>query len=727
MTRAVFFLLIVCALGASPVVAQTREAVPHLAAERLQLEERILLDGVLDEAVWRRAVPATEFRQQEPVEGAPPTERTEVRVAFDANNLYIGAQLFDSDPSGIKGFQRRRDAGLGSDDRFMWILDTFRDGRTAYFFEINPAGLLGDGLLRIGSGGNMSKSWDGIWDVRVRQHELGWTAEIRIPFRTLNFDPRSDSWGINFQRTIRRKSEELMWSGYRRNQGLFLPINAGVLTGLRDISQGLGLEAKPYVAANQSNVGGLGETGGNIGLDLGYSVTPSLRLAMTVNTDFAETEVDDRQVNLTRFPLFFPERRQFFLEGSSIYNFAGSNGVNPFFSRRIGLVGGEPIPVQFGARLGGQAGAWDVGLLQVRTGAQGTVPTEDFSVARLRRNFFAQSSLGAIYTRRASGFAADLDVPDRHTYGFDLDMSTSTFLGNRNLQFEAFFAGHTDPNQDRTTTIGDRSARGFRLNYPNNVWQAHVSLREFGDNWNPAVGFAPRRGFRRLQPTVSWNPRPERLRSIREFQFQLFFEHLTDLDGVLETRRVQARPFGIRFTPGDRIDVQVANQYEFLAREFQIARGVVLAPGEYTFNDVTIDVSTATQRVLSINSEWQMGEFWSGSRRRAQLGATIRPSGAVNLSTSIERQDVALPEGDFATMLMRVNANWNPTPYTSLSNSVQYDDVSREVGLNARLRWIVRPGSDFYFVYAHNWMDDESRFITLSRGATTKLNYTHRF
>jgi hypothetical protein len=209
--------------------------------------------------------------------------------------------------------------------------------------------------------------------------------------------------------------------------------------------------------------------------------------------------------------LFFPERRQFFLEGSSIYNFAGSNGVTPFFSRRIGLVGGEPIPVQVGARLGGQAGAWDVGLLQVRTGAQGDVPTEDFSVARLRRNLFAQSSIGAIYTRRATDPTGEIDLPNRHTYGIDLDLSTSTFLGNKNLQFEAFVAAHTESARDDATTLGDRSVRGFRLNYPNNEWRAHVSLREFGDAWNPAVGFAPRRGFRRLQPTVSWNPRPARL------------------------------------------------------------------------------------------------------------------------------------------------------------------------------------------------------------------------
>ena len=366
-------------------------------------------------------------------------------------------------------------------------------------------------------------------------------------------------------------------------------------------------------------------------------------------------------------------------------------------------------------------------MLQVRTGAQGAVPVEDFSVARLRRNFLAQSSIGAIYTRRATGETSDLDLPDRHTYGFDLDMSTSTFLGNKNLQFEAFFAAHTESTRGEGTTLGDRSARGIRLNYPNNVWQAHVSLREFGDDWDPAAGFSPRRGFRRLQPTLSWNPRPERLAHIREFQFQLYFEHLTNLDGVLETRRLSARPFGIRLTQGDGFEVEVANQFEYLDAAFPIATGVVLSPGEYSFNDVTLDLFTANQRIVSVNAEVQLGEFWSGTRRRAEFGATVRPMASLNVEASLERQDVSLMEGDFTTTLLRLNASWSPTPFASFSNSVQYDDVSREMGLNSRLRWIVRPGSDFYFVYAHNWRDDFDRFLTLSRGATTKLNYTHRF
>ena len=343
-----------------PVAADdtVTQAADRLEAVRLEPEERMTLDGVLSEAAWTRATPATDFRQQEPDEGAPATERTEVRVVYDANQLYIGAMLFDSDPSGIIGFQKERDQGLGSDDRFMWILDTFRDGRTAYFFETNPSGLLGDGLLQ-GGGGNVNKDWDGIWDLRVTRNKLGWSVEIWIPFRTLNFDPTSDIWGINFQRTVRRKNEEALWRGHLRNQGLFLPIHAGQVVGFDDVSQGLGLDAKPYVAgAWRSNPqADFTQTPTDVGVDVEYSMTTNLRAALTVNTDFAEAEVDARRVNLTRFPLFFPERRQFFLEGSSVYRFSERSGVRPFFSRRIGLVGGgsDPDSVRCATRRAGRS------------------------------------------------------------------------------------------------------------------------------------------------------------------------------------------------------------------------------------------------------------------------------------------------------------------------------------------------------------------------------------
>ena len=479
--------------SASPVAAQDElSALPRsFPALQLTPEEQIELDGLLTESAWDRAEPAGEFIQQEPTEGGVPTERTEVYVLYSRDVLYIGAILYDSEPEGILGHQKQRDQGLGSDDRFMWMLDTFLDGRTGYFFETNPAGLLGDGLMRASSGRfGVSKEWDGIWNVKTAHGDYGWSLEIEIPFRTLNFDESLDTWGINFQRTVRRKQEEMLWSGHRRNQGLFRAIHAGRLTGLTGITQGLGLEVKPYGATAWREVVDEGtEVPADVGFDLNYNLTSSLKTAVSVNTDFAETEVDRRRVNLTRFPLFFPEQRDFFLENGGVFSFSRASGVIPFFSRTIGLAGGKEVPIVFGSRLTGQAGAHDLGFLQVRTDESDELGTEDFTIGRVKRNFWRQSTIGAIYTRRATGaLEEDLGPLDRHTVGADLDLVTSTFLGDKNLQFEAFYVWHNDPERDGTSGTADRSARGIRFNYPNDIWRAHVSFRELGDAFESRHG-----------------------------------------------------------------------------------------------------------------------------------------------------------------------------------------------------------------------------------------------
>ncbi len=318
-----------------------------VAAVALGEDEEVRLDGRLDEPFWDRAAPAKDFLQREPQESAPASERTEVRIAYNRSNLYIGVMLYDSEPTGIIAYQKQRDGDLDSDDRFMFILDTFLDERTAYYFETNPAGMMGDGIIRVSARDGLNMSWDGIWEARVSRGDYGWSVEIEIPFRTLNFDPRGDTWGINFQRTIRRRNEEALWSGWLLNQNLSRPVFAGRLTDLSGMSQGLGLEVKPYGAASwkQNTNDETGrfdtQTPADVGADLTYSVTSSLRASLTVNTDFAEVEVDQRRVNLTRFPLRFPEQRDFFLEGSSVFTFSPASGVDPYFSRRIGLVEGR--------------------------------------------------------------------------------------------------------------------------------------------------------------------------------------------------------------------------------------------------------------------------------------------------------------------------------------------------------------------------------------------------
>jgi hypothetical protein len=734
---------------APPLAAQLADpdARPAVQAVRMPEDARVRIDGFLDEEVWRLAEPIIDFRQQDPVEGGVPTEPTEIRILYDRQALYIGAMFYDSEPHGILAHQLERNAGLGTDDRFMWILDTFQDGRTGYFFEINPAGLMGDGIIGGGGGGGsgLNKAWDGIWEVRTRILEDGWSAEIRIPFSTVNFDPSRDSWGINFQRTIRRKNEEILWSGWRRNESLFRPSSAGRVTGLTDMSQGIGAEVKPFLttSTNQASIGGPAwDSRAKMGFDATYSITPSLRGAITVNTDFAEVEVDQRRVNLTRFPLRFPERRDFFLEGSGVHSFSWAD---PFFSRRIGLVQGQEVPIRYGARLAGNVGRYELGFYQVRTGEAELMisdvlryqPVEDFTVGRIRRGLFQQSQAGLVYTRRAS--EADGEgwmAPDRHTIGGDVDFYTSRALGRYNAQIEGFLIYHTDPVEGGDLLSRERWARGYRINFPNDVFRLHTSFREFGVEWDPAVGFTQQRGFRRHQPTLTIAPRPQWWPLVRQMQWQAYFEYLTDVENRLLTRNLDFTLLQLNFESGDRFSVETGRNFERLDFPFRIHGegddAIRILPGDYEGWGWKSGFQTAGRRLVSGSMDVSRSAFWSGDRSQLSLQGTIRPRRGVSLRTEYELNQVRLAEGDFDTNLVRVSGSWNLSPLTSFTGNVQYDDITRMVGLFARARWIVRPGSDIFIVWTHNWQNEVERLmrpelVTISRGGAMKVNYSYRF
>ena len=342
------------------------EGRPRLQALRLNAGEQISVDGRLDEPIWQRAVAATDFIQQDPDLGSPATERTEVRIVFSRTTLYIGVTCYDSEPENLRGNTMQRDGSLAADDRFIWSFDPFLDGRTGYAFEVNPSGAMGDSLisptLSTVSGvptGGLARAWDGIWYAQVEKSEIGWTVEIEIPFRTLSFDPNAPAWGANFQRTVRRLNEESLWTGWLRNQSVSRMSSAGLLEGISEVTQGIGLEVQPYAIGRYVDATGRDGTSDfepDGGVDFNYSITPQLKANLTINTDFAETEVDRRRINLTRFPLFFPERRAFFLDGSTFFDFtqepSSDRQITPFFSRRIGLdANGQPqesVPILVG-------------------------------------------------------------------------------------------------------------------------------------------------------------------------------------------------------------------------------------------------------------------------------------------------------------------------------------------------------------------------------------------
>ena len=698
-----------------------------MTAERLTGGERVVLDGVLDEPAWTRAQPAADFIQQDPVLGGTPTERTEVRVLFDRERLYMGVTCFDSEPGRLLGNAMKRDAFLPADDRFMWTMDTFLTQQSGYFFEMNPAGLMADALM--GAGG-MDRAWDGIWNARVRVSDIGWTIEIEIPFRTLNFDPAAPAWGINFQRTVRRKNEENLWTGHERNQGLFRMANAGLLVGLTDITQGHGLDIKPYLASTTFDAPGAIparaiDTDTNAGVDLVYNLTPDLRANLTVNTDFAQTEVDQRLVNLTRFPLFFPEKRDFFLDGSTFFRPEQMTGaVQPFFSRRIGLdENGQPQKIDLGAKLTGQVGAQDVGFLHVRTAEDGSAPGEDFSVMRVKRRVLAQSYIGTFFSRRhARGISAP---DDRLTAGLDAHLETSRFRGNSNLEVSGFFVWNSNP-----LKTGDNRAYGAQVDYPNDRWSGRFSFTEVQANVNPAVGFTRRRGFREYNSVSRFAPRPEGHPLIRQFTFQAASDIKTGMDNRLLTRVVDVTAVRVQLHSQDSAEFHVIPNYERLERDFEISRGVVLRNGgTHTFTRYRFQAGTADRRVVSTQSSMETGSFFSGTRRELIGRLFVRPRPGVLLNLEGEWNRVELREGQFRTRVFRLVADTQFSPWIYLVNTAQFDSVSANLGWQARLRWILRPGNDLFVVYLHNWHDDavRDRFVTMERRAATKFVYTYRF
>ena len=704
---------------------------PRVRAVRLPPGESIRVDGVLDEPVWGRALPATDFTQQDPFFGERATERTEVQFAFSESTLYMAVICYDSEPDQLMGNTMQRDAFLSADDRFMWTLDPYGNGLSGYFFEMNPSGAMGDSLITAseatgggGGGDNNARAWDGIWYAQVEKSDIGWTIEIEIPFRTLNFDPTAPAWGVNFQRTVRRKSEESLWTAFARNQGLRRMSSAGQLEGISKVNQGIGLDVQPFVSAKQ-----IAAPGRNIpsdyemdgGVDLIYSITPQLKVNFTVNTDFAETEMDQQLVNLTRFPLFFPERRTFFLEGITFFNFAREQGnaITPFFSRRIGLKDGQQQPIDYGVTLTGQSGANDIGFLEVRTRENEDFVGEDFTVFRGRRRFLEQSYAGVLYTRRAERETA---VPDRQTVGLDFQLATSRFRGSEILNFSGYYLW-------TTASEGESSgvARGLRVEYPNDLWDIRMAYREIHAGYDPGVGFFDRRNIRRYNPDLRFQPRPKSP-LVRQFRFRVDPEWWTDLDNQLVTRIITLGA-AVDFQSEDRVDFTMLPTYERLERDFEISDRVVLpAGGEYRFTRYQVQAETANRRLLSAMMTYEDGTFFSGTRRDFALNLGVRPQPGVLINFENEWNRVEFPEGAFSTRIHRLNVNTQFSPWVFVINNIQYDSVSRVLGWQARFRWILRPGNDLFFVYAQNWRDDPvAGRVTLDRSTAAKLSYTHRF
>jgi hypothetical protein len=674
------------------------------------------LDGSLDEPMWRQAAIIEDLHQYDPNDHVPPTERTVVYLLYDDDFLYVGARMYDRQPELIAARQMVLGQSMEFDDSFGIYLDPFNNKRTGYNFQVNPISNRTDGIFETPT--EINRDWDGIWHTEARIDNEGWTAEMAIPFKTLNFDASSGSWGFNVERTIARKQEEIAWVSYNRQVN---PGASGVVTGFAGVQQGRGLDLVPSIVTTDERDFDTGSSNGDTepALDVFYKFTPSLTGVLTFNTDFSATEVDDRQINLTRFDLFFPEKRDFFLQDADIFAFGGlsENGI-PFFSRRIGLSEeGEPVDLEVGGKVTGRVGRWNIGVLDVEQEGFEGVDSTNLFVGRVAANVLRESSVGMIMTE-----GDPTGNLDNSLVGADFRYRNTALPGDRTLEGELWYQ-----QSDTEGVDGDDAAWGFRLASPNTEgFNAELAYDIFELNFNPALGFVNREDIERTEAGVGYTYRPDH-RWIRSVDTGINFENFDKISGGLESRSIFSELFEIETTTGDEFGTAWMRDREVLLEEFEIADGVFIPAGDYEFDRFGIEAAGASERAFAPSVEAESGEFFDGDIFSIEAGFEWRPNSHLFMGLAYEYNDVSLPGGDFVARLIQVEANYAFNVRWSWVNLIQYDNESSSVGLNSRLRWNPRAGQDLYIVINHGF-DADGAFTGLnSQTSQLAVKYTHTF
>jgi hypothetical protein len=679
----------------------------------------VRLDGVIDDPAWLSAPAIDGLTMIEPDHDVPESHRTVVKVLVRPTAIYIGVTC-DDEADGLVSFTKQRDGSLRNEDHVRIVLGTFFDGRSGYVFEVNPSGARYDALVNPG-GDTENANWDGIWDAATHRDARGWSAEFWIPTQSLSFAPGLDRWHFNVERRIQRLQETSRWAGARLDWKVTQTARAGVIEGIPALSQGHGLSIRPAVTGG-GGVNAPGEpvdTTGDVSLDVSQRIGPNLTSSLSIRTDFAESEVDTRRTNLTRFPLFFPETRTFFLEGSDTFQFGLGlgNDVIPFFSRRIGLVAGREVPILAGGKLNGRVGRTELGAVVTRTRSLvGVAPEATMGAVRVKRNFWRESSVGAIAT-----VGDPLGRTGSWLAGPDLTIQTSRFRGNKNLRAGAWALA-----MGRDGARGGRTASGFRVEYPNDLWNMFWSTMRVGDGFTPSLGFVPRANMYYHRLTIEHAPRFNNgwLRQMQnEFQSQLW----TDLHGHWESYRVQTAPLNWRFNSGDRVEFNYAPTGETLSQPFAVADGVTIPVGRYTWTRWRLEGQAAAKRPLSGQLTWWFGGFYGGTLNQVIWTASWHPSALVAVELTGERDTGDLPEGRFVQQVSGTRVRFNVSPDMQISSYWQYDTSSRSVGTNTKLRWTFRPLGDLFVIYNHNVRERLDRWALDSNQLLVKLQYAFRY
>ena len=685
------------------------------AATAYEIEEAPKLDGqILDDPVWQSVTPTSGFWQTRPVAGRQASEKTEVRIAYTADTLYFGVVCYDGDPQSIIVSDSRRDAALDETDSFQIILDTYRDLQNGFVFGTNPAGIEYDGQVsnegegttiggtrnrqRGGSGGGFNINWDGAWDVRTHVDGNGWSIEFAIPFRTLRYPKdRVQSWGLNFQRNIRRKNEIAFWAELPRQFNLYRVSRAGVLEGL-EIPDQRNLKFIPYVLGEVRRRGGQsGVRTGTAGLDVKYSLTPSLTLDATYNTDFAQVEVDEQQINLDRFNLFFPEKRPFFLENAGLFAVGDGGEAELFFSRNIGIgPDGQVIPIVGGARLSGKMARTNVGFLNMQTqDVEGVTSGNNYTVGRVSRELPNRSSIGGIFVnRQATGAAGDSDY--NRTFGFDGKWGIGEYG-----QIAGFLASTSTPGLS-----GDDYAYKIGGNYNSPAWQLDLNYTELGENFNPEVGFLRRTGGYRKADFIVFHTHRPNFGGFHEIRPHVVYRGYSALDGfhVSSWAHIDSH---WEWKNGYQINTTTNLMYEGVRTPFTIfedkggsnPRKVVVPAGIYRSQEYQLVFNTNEGAWLSFRGTITKGGFFGGDRFALRPSMQLRIGETLNTSVSLSRNDISLPGGSFITNLLIARVSYSFTPRIFVQTLVQYNDAADLWATNLRFGWRKSANTGLYVIY----------------------------
>jgi hypothetical protein len=666
----------------------------HLSriATAVRTTERMVVDGRLDEPAWELAPPAKDFVQKVPFTGRPESERTEVRFLYDDDNLYIGVFCFDSDPSSIAVNDLEKDFNFRGSDNIQIAFDSLYDRRSAFSFRTNPAGARADAQV---IDNVINHDWDVVWDVRTSINEQGWVAEFVVPFKTLRFSTAAKQvWGLNMTRKIIRRNEDTFWSPLPVRYGISRTSLYGTLVGLENLTPGRNLKVTPFVTGGSTQFRPAGSLAGAFttdndfdgGVDLKYSVRPSLTFDATYRTDFAQVEVDQQQVNLTRFSLFFPEKRDFFLENAGIFVFGTGNNFVPFFSRRIGLSdAGTPVPILGGGRLTGRTGPYEVGVITMRTQAERATPANTYAVARVKRNLWTNSWIGALGTNRDSTIGGDFN----RVYG-----------GDAHLEFyQRLLVDANVLRSDTPDRSGQDHARQLEVAWRDDEVTLTTGYNELQPNFNPEVGFIRRGNHTRYNGTASWNPIIDSSDVIRTLTFGASVDYY-ETGGTREIEtRASGLHLGVDFENNAAIGYAATETFDRLVEPFAIRPDIAIATGDYSYFDHSLQANTNPGRRLSASTAVEWGEFWDGDRTSVRGAVDVKPNHHLSLTFNYQRDAVDLPPGRFTANLLGTRMRYAFSPRALLAAFFQYNSTTRQVSSNVRFNLIHRPLSDLFVVY----------------------------